>query len=83
MIEVHMANTDQNKSAKLLLLKKLDKVNDSDIIFPYKDVLQKALIPKEESVSINNTLRLKYEVTKGYYVLYIPGTEKIYYCKIK
>lgn len=82
-IEVHMANTDQNKSAKLLLVKTLDKENDYNIIFPYKNILQAALIPKEQSVSVNNTLRIKYEVTQGYYVLYIPGIEKGYYCKIK
>jgi len=83
LIEVYFANSIPNKSAIFLPVNNEGTGKDINLSFSYEDVLQKGILPEKQSISINNTLRMVYKVTPGYYVLYIPKTGKCYFCNIK
>ena len=82
-INVYMSNTDLNKSAVFLPLKNIENEKDNYMSFSKDEILQNSIVAQSQSVSLHNVLHKEFKVSPGYYVLFIPKTQKGYFCKVR
>lgn len=79
---VYMSNSDLNKSAVFIPLKNMGNEKEIILSFSKDDILQKSIVAQNQSVSVHNVLHVEYKVSPGYYVLFIPKTQKGYFCRV-
>ncbi len=81
---VEQLNTQDNQNLLLFKLRKVKVSREIRNAFTFEDLLMNGSTPKEETVSVNNTLKQVFDVReKGDYVLYRTKKREAFYLRIK